>query len=108
MLVALAYCLRDYEITLKLLEWMKELGQERSHDLWLLHDARVPKDDVAAILSAAQTVFGNVHDIIAKAEVDGWPEGANYMFRTITATLSYSKYKYFLWMEPDAIPLKPD
>jgi len=101
--------MRDYEITLKLLEWMKELGQKPRHDLWLLHDARVPKEDVAAILSAARAVFLEGKDITAKAEVDGWPEGANYMFRTMTANLSYnSKYKYFLWMEPDAIPLKPD
>lgn len=109
MLVTLPYCLRDHEITLKLFDWIHQLGGcKPRHELWLLHDHRCPPDAVKAILASAQRSFEPCGDIIAGASIDGWPEGANYMFRTVTATLAYTKHKHFLWMEPDAIPLTPD
>lgn len=93
---------------MKLFDWIHELGGcKPRHELWLLHDARCNKDTVRAILASAQRSFEPpVGDVIASAEIDGWPEGANYMFRTIASTLAYTNHKYFMWMEPDAIPLK--
>src|ERR1051325_1853184 len=98
MLVTLPYCLRDQEITLKLFDWIHELGGCKPHELWLLHDHRCPPEKVQAILASAQQSFESVHDIIAGASIDGWPEGANYMFRTIAATLAYTNHKHFLWL----------
>jgi len=106
MLIALAYCTRDYQITKLLFDWIHELGGCQNHELLLLHDARVHESDVTEINQKAGRCFKKVGNIIAHAAIDGWPEGANYMWRTMTAVLSYrTDHRYFMWMEPDAIPL---
>jgi len=90
---------------------MAELGSLKPrHTLLLCHDHRCPKNTVQAILDAARPLFTDVRDLEAKADIDGWPEGANYMFRTVNSYLSNNatNVKSFLWLEPDAIPLKPN
>jgi len=107
MLIALAYCLRDYQITQQLIEWIRELGGCTEHELLLLHDARVPNQNMVDITALAGKTFKKVTPIVGAAKIDGWPQGANYMWRTVTNVLSYrSDVRFFLWLEPDAIPLK--
>ena len=107
MLVILPYCLRDDQLALELLKWIAALGGCKNHDLVLIHDNRCQKNDVEQILSAGREAFRNVHNYATKAQVDGWPQGANFMFSFAASLASYqTNLKHFMWLEPDAIPLK--
>jgi FkbM family methyltransferase len=105
MITTLGYCLRDQEITLELARWIQELGGCPSHELFLIHDRRCNKNLVQAILDAFIPSFKAVYPGEAPAEIDGWPEGANYFLRLISCSLQNKPYQEFLWLEPDAIPL---
>src|SRR6516165_554848 len=107
MLTILSYCNRDDAITLKLFDWINQLGGCHNHDLLLIHDTRADKNLVQAILGAARAGWGSVYSHQNRAIVDGWPAGANYVFK-LGATMASQKpeLKYFFWLEPDAIPLK--
>ncbi len=107
MIVILAYCLRDQQITLDLFKWIEELGGCKGHQLFLCHDARCDNKLNESVHDSAEKSFEITNHIIAEARIDGWPEGANYMFRICTSYMSYKQdVKYFLWLEPDAIPLE--
>src|SRR5215831_15428469 len=107
--VALAYSHRDHQACKELLEWIKELGGCPNHTLLLCHEGVLDKAIVEPISERAQAAFGKVNEIIAHANIiDEWPMPHNYMWRTCTAAMSYkTDVRYFLWMEPDAIPIVP-
>ena len=93
---------------LPLLRWMRELGSCLNHDLLLYNDPRCQEKVVRPITEAARGTFRTVQSLAAKAQIDGWPQGANYFFRTASSVCSYkSDLKYFMWLEPDAIPISP-
>lgn len=107
MLIILPYCHKDVHIVEPLLDWIDELGGCTNHKLLLCAEGRVSPDQRLQIENKAKQVFGHVQVMTAMAEVDGWPEGANYMFRSCTSAAAYMPgLKFFFWMEPDAIPLK--
>ena len=111
MLAILAYCPRDDQAAADLMDWINELGGCKNHDLLLIYDQRCFQTNQALcqkIAKSAESAFRTVMQLPAKAEINGWPEGANYMFRIGSGhTAAYlPKNKYFFWLEPDAIPLK--
>lgn len=106
MIIVFPISLNDQELALKNVKWWNELGGCKSHECLFIPDARCSQKE--PVLEELKKCFNQVHVFQARAEIDGWPEGANYMFRTATAWLSTSfmKWTYFMWMEPDAIPLQ--
>ena len=104
MLVTIAYFPGDRDQAVRLADWMNELGSYPNHELFILRDARCEP------IPQLGKTFGSTKEILAHAQIDGWPEGANYFFRTITAILANQTGgpRYFLWMEPDCIPLISD
>jgi hypothetical protein len=108
MIIAYPFCLRDQELALKNAQWWNELGGCKGHEVLCCYDARCTKEIVDAVGRELVTGFDKVWRLIAEAKIDGWPEGANYMFRTCTAWFQNKPgYPYFFWMEPDAIPTLP-
>jgi len=103
------YCvsLKDYEIALDNVKWWNQLGGCPGHECLFLYDKRVPESTILQIQAELANCFpGKLFTKRTDGEVDGWPEGANYFFRLATAMIEQRPYKYFLWMEPDATPLK--
>lgn len=97
----------DQDLALKNVEWMNELGGCKGHDVVTIHDKRCAPNLVSSIHLELSKAFDKVETIHAGAEIDGWPEGANYFFRVAAATLQNRRgCPYFFWMEPDAIPLR--
>jgi FkbM family methyltransferase len=105
MIATLGYCLRDQEIALELAHWIRELGGCPSHELFLIHDRRCDPALCSKVLDAFIPSFKAVYPGEAPAEIDGWPEGANYFLRIISCGLQNKPYGQFLWLEPDSIPL---
>jgi FkbM family methyltransferase len=107
MILAIAFCERDQDLMLKNIQWWNELGGCKGHKAMLWRDRRTNLDIAKEIQAEAFKCFDDVLVFTAGAEIDGWPEGANYFMRIASGYIQNKNERYFLWMEPDAIPLTP-
>jgi len=107
MILALCFCERDQDLALKNIRWWNELGGCKGHKAVLWRDRRTSLDIAKEIQAEAHKCFDDVLVFTAGAEIDGWPEGANYFLRIASGYLQNRNERYFLWMEPDAIPITP-
>src|SRR5215510_13635440 len=103
----LVFCIstRDQELGLKNVQWWNELGGCKAHEEFFIYDKRCKPEIYNGVKAELEMCFKEVHALQAGAEMDGWPEGANYFFRLASGTLQNKDYTHFMWMEPDAIPL---
>jgi hypothetical protein len=69
-------------------------------------DAGTPWPDCAELLGLANKLFRRANLITNKAPVKGWPTGANSLFFTAAEHVKANKLGTWLFMEPDAIPLR--
>lgn len=99
---------RDEEQALKNAKWFNDLGGCKGHEVVACYDPRCSQPVVEAIGLELIKAFDKVWRLPVKAEIDGWPQGANFLFR-FAATWLESKphWTHFLWLEPDAIPITP-
>lgn len=105
MIVVFPFSPKDQELALRNAKWITEIGGCRGHEVLAIADKRCGtiSGEIQAELGRA---FDKVHPLIAVAQIDGWPQGANYFFRLATSWLQNKPFRYFFWTEPDAIPLK--
>lgn len=107
MIVVYPFSLPDEQLALKNAQWINDLGGCKGHEVYVLYDKRCSSITVDAILTQLRAAFDHVYVLECHAEIDGWPEGANYFFRMAAAKLQTKpNTQYFMWMEPDAIPVK--
>jgi len=59
-----------------------------------------------AMLSHAKDIFGTARLSCTKQAVKGWPQGSNALFKHAAIEMKQLN-EPFLWLEPDAIPIKP-
>ena len=104
MIVAYCFCPQDEALALKNAEWINELGGCKGHEAFMLYDRRCQL--AVPIQRELTKAFDNVIVMKAGAEIDGWPQGANYFFRMVSGYLQSTNRPYFFWLEPDAIPLR--
>lgn len=98
----------DQELGLSLAKWFNELGGCRGHQVVFLYDHRCTPGTVDATGIQLAKAFDKVHPLVARASMNGWPDGPNYMFSLAATYLQTLKdCPYWLWMEPDATPLRP-
>lgn len=107
MRIALALCQSDAQEALRLLAWVKSLGGCPNHSLLLVADRAVHWATGMELLEAGNRAFRSASFITTKESVIGWPKGANALWR-LAAEQCHNDHVPFLWMEPDAIPIKPD
>lgn len=107
MIVVYPFSVIDQQLALKNAQWFNELGGCKGHEVLVMHDRRCTTGVVNAIQTEMSMAFDKVYMLPCPAEIDGWPEGANYFFRLAANRLDTKPHTpYFMWMEPDAIPLK--
>ncbi len=105
MIVAIPFCKADAAAALTLLEWITQLGGGAGHDCLLVADAAVDWPMAVELMNAAQKSFHRVDTVCTESPVPGWPAGPNALFLE-AARFAKSVDKPFLWLEPDAIPIK--
>lgn len=93
----------DAHLAREWIEWARDLMTEKDGDLTLVHDQLVPRETVDVIQALSSHVFNSVR-VLSVPHKKKWPDGPNHMFR---AAADSHQNEPFLWMEPDAIPLKP-
>jgi FkbM family methyltransferase len=107
MLVIYPFSVPDQELALKNARWIAELGSCAKHDIFILSDRRCDIPTVQGIVDTLKPLFKIVQHRWTQSDIDGWPEGANHMFCYATALIQHTKeWPCFMWMEPDAIPIK--
>lgn len=109
MLVVFPYSAKDQDQAVRLAEWINELGQNKSHGVLIVRDHRCDSLHDQAILAALTESFGAVETkTVTDDAYDRWPDSANVMFRNAAKHIEFNNQSPFLWIEPDAIPLKPE
>lgn len=88
------------------LSWVAQLGGAKKHEALLVADCATQWSDSLSILDLAQAIFGRVELTATERHINGWPAGSNSLFRHAAKEMD-RKGQPFLWIEPDAIPLKP-
>ncbi len=106
LLVVIPFCGKDVSITMKNLQWMEHLGGAKGFDLLLIHDQTV-NYLIKEIDEVAARCFRTVQRFKYNCSVQGWPQAPNFAFRT-TAHHMTGLGRPWLWLEPDAVPLKKE
>lgn len=103
MIVSFSACLRDHQLAATNLEWMLSLDERLDYDCALSLGGGFDRNP---IISAATKLFRNV-TILDSGAPDTWPEGKNSAFQNVCRYFyEHKERRSFLWLEPDAIPLK--
>src|SRR5512133_2693688 len=108
MVIVLPWCSKDAALCRKSLQWMYEMHGAVPFDCLLSHDNR---DDalLPEIKRLAEAVFRKVH--VFRFEAWGgekmWPYPQNWSFQC-TARHVREFNEPWLWLEADAIPIKPN
>lgn len=111
LLVVLPYCPKDVAQAKELLTWIAELAEEshtRHCSVLLVADSAVPVDTCKELKAIAQRAF--VHDETIAVKVpetrQNWPMAPNVMFHEASKQVIECYKLPWLWLEPDAVPLK--
>jgi hypothetical protein len=104
LMVVYPFCIKDQDIALKNMQWMERLGKQ-PFDIILIYDQTV--NNTSAIEAVAQRVFKSVQRYKYHCPPMGWPQAPNFAFQTTARTMIRFN-RPWLWLEPDAIPVKPD
>jgi hypothetical protein len=111
----LAYCSKDCDGCLRVLNWMGFLSRENGHSLkresilLLASNAVEARRRHREIVQAATEVFGHVYvHVNSSLDEKGWPSSPNAMFYSALVHVEEHFKADMLWLEPDAIPLCED
>lgn len=105
MIVVIPFCSADADAARQLLEFIGQIGGCQEYDALLVADADVDWAKAIDAISAANQIFRHANLICTDAPVSGWPAGANALWLA-AAKHCHNNGTDFLWLEPDAIPLK--
>ena len=106
MLVVLPFHTGDTVAVMELLGWIKELGGAIAFEALLVADAATPWEECKEISALANQIFRKTDSIFTKQAVKGWPQGPNSLFFTAADWVKEHHAGFWLWLEPDAIPLR--
>lgn len=123
MLIVLPFCNKDAIAAVKNVAWMKELDGKTAFECMLSWPVGTQRGHIEKMRAAAQQVFSKVHEFeYPESELTTWPAGANWAWqqvaRWIPMITNYKGNSYpfekvlpagtpWLFLEPDAVPLKP-
>lgn len=96
----------DIHLAKKLVHWIRQLDNAVSHGLLLIADPAVSWTDANDLLLIASSVFQRVEIITPEETTEGWVVGANTLFKTAAKFFQDRRIGPWLWLEPDAVPLK--
>jgi len=103
MIVAISYHDGDLDLMTRWANHVQKLGPYLNHHLVLLPVHGAPTAGIEQRLAGS---FSKLSIEVCHHTERGWPISCNKAFETM-AWAAYQKYKQpFLWMEPDAVPLK--
>lgn len=106
LIVVISFCEKDAFIAQKNLEWINKLSGKQAYDLVLAYDQTAERYS-QPIENIAIHAFRSVQKIRYHLKERGWPQAPNLVFQMIARHMQ-GIGRPWLWLEPDAIPIKPD
>lgn len=106
MWLCLPFCQSDAHLAKALVCWIKQLDGKLSHGVLLVSDPGVDWAIASECVQIASSVFQRVEIVTSEEITEGWVVGANTLFRTAANWFQERKIGPWLWLEPDAVPLK--
>lgn len=104
--VALPFHSGDCHLAEQLLRWIGKMSDVSEFDCVLVADCSVPLDKAIEVKSLAEKVFKSAPLVTNSASVSGWIAGANSLwYRALDWAAENGRS--ILFLEPDAIPLRP-
>lgn len=105
MILVIAFCQKDKATTLRLANWIAELGGTSRHDLLLgFHEDTTPEP----IHEILKPHFNHVGGFKISDSETSYPTIANIMWHECVKTVADQFNVPWFWMEPDAVPLVPE
>jgi hypothetical protein len=105
MILVIAFCQKDKATTVRLANWIAELGGTSKHDLLLAFHEDTTPDPIHEILKPH---FNHVGGFKISDSETTYPAIANIMWHECVKTVADQFNVPWFWMEPDAVPLVPD
>lgn len=106
LLVVFPFCNRDGALALENMRWISELNRSYDYEILLSHD-EVTAPKLIEAMKGAATCFRKVHELTYPAATTGMLPHSNAFKQAAWHVQDYFRCP-FLWMEADAIPLKPE
>jgi hypothetical protein len=108
LLVVIPFCASDLDQASRLLDWIEELGRLPDNKCVLLRDIKLDKGHADPLLKKAKVIFKEAKLISTPKSLpnEGWPLGPNWMFDTALNHVASNGMEPFLWLEPDAVPMR--
>lgn len=104
MLCVIPFFNGDVRLARNLLQWIAQLGGCKNHDCLLVSDFAVPWNSGKEMRDLAAPSFKSVRCVSNPQTVKGWIPGSVSLF---WVALNAAQGTPFLWLEPDAVPVKP-
>lgn len=104
--VALPFHAGDCDSAIELLRWIGALSNVKRFPAVLVADAGTPFDKAIEAKELAGAAFSMCDLVVPPKSVHGWIAGANHLWKA-AMRYGYERSTPILWLEPDAIPLKP-
>lgn len=99
----------DAEMAIKNAEWIVELGQNKVFDAMLSYEDNTHPQYVLRMRNALEQSFGSVQIFCyPRAPMEHWPEAPNWAFQHTANHIHQNIHRPWLWLEYDAIPVKPE
>lgn len=105
MLVVLPTYAGDIAQLKSMLEWLCDLSPAQDHPCLIVADSECEYNKVIECRDLAIRIFKRVQVIAPKVK-NGWPHGANGLWKEAAQRIHTSFNIHWLWLEPDAIPLE--
>lgn len=106
LIVALPTHAGDIDQAERLMKWIGELGHADEHSLLVAADSGLEQARVKALLDEARPHFHSVRAMIVNVGAKGWPLASNLVFRAVARQVQEFYSLPYLWLEPDAVPLR--
>lgn len=107
MLCVLPVFAGDTFLLFNLLRWIKQLGGCPGHSALIVANANLSWPHAKTIVDLAGESFDHTKFITNGQSVAGWIPGSNSLWLAAAKHCSEQNIDGWLWLEPDAVPLKP-
>jgi|SRR6185436_7970176 len=98
----------DAHLAIDLVKWIGQLGGIGDGQLFIITDSAIKEEHLVSIRQALTGIPPETNWVVNSdwTAVIGWPQGSNSLLRMALSGLGGRIKGHWIWLEPDAIPLK--
>lgn len=106
--VVIPFCKADQQKTLTLAEWIAELGGCKENNSLMIAASDVTETNLTKLFDRKSFKTGTIIKPSFALPNEAHPRGPNWMFETACKWIQLNSKEPWLWLEPDAVPMRPN